>query len=93
MLCINPYGIMNACILLPFPKYDILKGSVKEGWEGVKKFVDSFRKPRDYKCDKCSLSDICQPCPAKLFLETGDFTGCIGYWQQVARIEKDTAMK
>ncbi len=92
MLCINPFGKMNVCSLLSFPMYNILRGNVKEGWEVVKKSVDNSRKPRNYKCDKCSLSQICQPCPAKRYLETGDMAGCVDYWAQVAKIEKEKAV-
>src|SRR2546428_6381105 len=40
---ITPYGEMNLCVGFPIPQYDLRKGTVKEGWEVLKRTVDGAR--------------------------------------------------
>lgn len=59
---INPFGIMSACHLSRKPNYDLVNGSVKEGWE----YLLSLREIRfdpSNKCARCKIYSICNQCP------------------------------
>src|SRR5439155_8351839 len=46
---ITPYGEMNLCVAFPIPKYDLRRGSVKEGWEVLKQAVDHAKPNEHYE--------------------------------------------
>ena len=47
---ISPYGEMNLCLEIHYPRYNILKGSFEEGWKILKEYVQNFRPPKGYFC-------------------------------------------
>lgn len=94
---INPYGELNLCIMIDYPRYKILKGSLAEGWENLKDFVDGINPPKDWQCRTCSLLKYCSWCPAKGYLEDGNFFTCEQYSKQKAKffkkLKQDNATK
>lgn len=75
-LTINPYGELKICIDIDLYKYKILEGSLKEGWQGLKDFVDNQKSPIDWPCRTCDLSEYCSWCPGKSYLKDGSFSSC-----------------
>jgi radical SAM protein with 4Fe4S-binding SPASM domain len=83
--CLDPYGKLQACILLRHPDtiYDLRKGSLKEA---MTVFFPAMRKKiavdRDYidKCGKCFLFDLCNQCPAQSWMEHGTLDTPVDYF-------------
>jgi len=89
MMFINPYGEMKPCIVLPTPSYDILKGNLKDGWQYMVKFTENTKRPPDWECNTCDLSQFCSVCPARAYLNSGNMFGCPEYFKEVARLKKE----
>jgi len=86
---INPYGQMNFCLEIDYPKYNILKGSVKEGWAYIKKLADGLNKlPKGFVCLKCDLFKYCGWCAGRSYLERGNFYTCSEYFKERAKYQK-----
>lgn len=85
---IDPYGRMNLCLQINYPQYQILKGSIKDGWQRIKDFVDSLRPPEDFKCRDCGFLEYCSWCPGRSFLENRDFITCSPYFREMAEYQK-----
>ena len=75
--CIDAYGYLQPCVLLRHPDtvYDLKKGSLKEA---LKHFFPAIRQKRarnrNYlnRCARCILRGLCDQCPARSWLATGD---------------------
>lgn len=65
-------GWMLPCGMMPKPKVDIKEQPFQDAWNQL---VDVTRQIRlSSLCDKCSNRDICHPCAAIAYAETGDFS-------------------
>lgn len=69
---IDPNGMLSICVLSHMDKYDLRKGSVREGWEQFLCAVRSRPATRITKCKTCALSSLCGSCAANGELENGD---------------------
>lgn len=87
-LTISPYGELKICIDIDYPKYRILKGSLKDGWQAVKDFVDNVTPPKDWACRSCDLIEYCPWCPAKSYLRDGSFSSCDSHSREQAEFLK-----
>ncbi|MFH0732128.1 MAG: radical SAM protein [Candidatus Omnitrophota bacterium] len=88
-LTINPFGGLQLCLAIDYPKYDILKGGLALGWQKIKEFVDELKAPAGWVCAKCDLVPFCRRCPAKGYLEDGNFFSCNHYSRQQAEFIKE----
>jgi radical SAM protein with 4Fe4S-binding SPASM domain len=88
---INALGEMNMCVGLTIPRYNVLNGSVKEGWELIKGIVDFYRGRNKLEkiCDSCEVKKYCFMCPARVYLETGKLYSCSPFTYQEALINKE----
>ena len=85
---ITPLGELKMCLMIDYPKYKILKGSLKEAWEKLKELVENIKSDENYQCDKCELEPYCKWCPARGWLENRNFTSCepeSRYWAELRR--------
>ncbi len=73
---ITHLGELKMCLMIDYPKYKILKGSLREAWEKLKKLVQNIKPDENYQCDKCELGPHCKWCPARGWLENRNFTSC-----------------
>lgn len=66
---IDTYGFMHPCLPLESLKYDLTKGSVKEGWEiAIPEMLKNFPfEPGS--CQTCEAIEICGHCVAFALLE------------------------
>ena len=70
-VAVTPYGQMNLCLAFPIPEYDLLSGSVAQGWGQLVELVaEATAHPGpDYQCPSCNVQDHCQManvvCPNK----------------------------
>lgn len=69
---IDPEGDMTICVLSHFDKYNIRRGSVREGWEHFLRGVRTRPATRVTKCTQCALKSLCGSCAANAELENGD---------------------
>ncbi len=86
---VTPYGEMNLCTAFPYPKYDLKKGSLSEGWEILKKTVDQARPNANYHCTSCHLRSFCRQGRSDAWLETGDMSVCLPHFKSTAHLEKE----
>lgn len=87
-LTISPYGEAKICIEIDYLKCDILKHGLKKCWQEIKDFVDNLKPPKNWQCKKCEFSAYCSWCPAKSWLENGDFATCDYLTKQRAMFSK-----
>ena len=73
---ITPFGELKMCLMIDYPKYEILKGSLREAWEKLKELVGNIKPDENYQCDKCEIESYCKWCPARGWLENRNFTSC-----------------
>ena len=85
---ITPYGEMNLCVAFPIPKYDLRRGTVKDGWEVLKRTVRSASPNERYDCPNCDVRPVCRQGRNDAWLETGDMSVCLPHFKDLARLEK-----
>jgi radical SAM protein with 4Fe4S-binding SPASM domain len=69
---VDAYGHLSPCILARHLRYDLLKGSFKQGWQGFLHRVRTQQVSQDFKCRICPWRVACGSCPAFAQLENGD---------------------
>ena len=87
---INPYGEMSLCVLSQRDRYDLRRGSFRDGWE---RFLDQVRGrkiTRLTKCVSCELKAMCGMCPANGELENGDAEAPVEFLCEVAHLRAHT---
>ncbi len=85
---ITPYGEMILCVAFPIPKFDLRKGTIKEGWEVLKQTVDQAKPNDRYECPTCHVRPYCPQGRADAWLETGDMSACLPHYKDLATLEK-----
>lgn len=82
--CVDAYGTLQLCLQLRHPDtvYDLKNGTLRDA---LKNFFPEVRKIKaenpDYlqRCAQCFLSDLCDQCPAKSWMENGSLDGPVDY--------------
>ncbi|MDD5070849.1 MAG: radical SAM protein [Candidatus Omnitrophica bacterium] len=91
---INPYGEMNFCIEIDYPKINILKTGGVKAWNLLKEKVDQIndraKVSGDFVCGNCKLLPYCGWCAGRSYLETGEFNRCSEFFKKRA-IERKLA--
>ncbi len=87
---ITPYGEMNLCTAFPIPRYDLRTGTVKEGWELLKRTVDEAKPNDRYECPTCEVQPHCRLGRSDAWLETGDMSSCLPHYKEWAQLEHHT---
>lgn len=65
-------GKMTPCGQMVEPAFDVLKLGVAEAWRRTREATAAIRLPAE--CAACSLKQICHPCAAMCYCETGSFS-------------------
>lgn len=86
---VDPYGGMTFCSFLKEPsmRYDLRKGTVREGWEGfIPSLADREFCGNEYKahCGSCDLRNDCRWCAVYGWLEHGRFSAPVEHLCKVA---------
>ena len=81
---ITPYGKMNFCLEIDYPKLDILSKGAEFCWNGIKKKIDRLNGTKNFICKRCDLINYCGWCPGRSFAETGIFNRCSEYFKERA---------
>lgn len=86
---VTPYGKMNLCVAFPIPQYDLRTGTVRDGWEVLKRTVDEATPNEHDECPTCDVRPYCRQGRSDAWLETGDMSACLPHFKQWAQIERD----
>jgi MoaA/NifB/PqqE/SkfB family radical SAM enzyme len=81
---LDAYGGMQICMMSRDNTYDLLRGSLDEGWL---EFIPRLRRQKiigDYPCSRCALFVVCDQCPGWSQLECGNPETPVAYLCQVA---------
>ncbi len=87
---ITPYGEMNLCVAFPIPKYDLRAGTVRAGWELLKRTVDHAAPNEHDQCPACEGYSYCRQGRSDAWLETGDMSRCLPHFKEWAFLEKQS---
>ncbi len=69
---IDPEGMLTLCVISHRDRYDLRRGTFREGWDRFLLEVRSRTTACRTRCAACNLRWICGSCPATGYLETGD---------------------
>lgn len=86
---IDPYGNMTICVLSHQDEYNVVKGSVREGWESFLRTVRKKKATRITKCTRCALKSFCGSCAANAELEAGDPEAPVDFLCQTAHLRAE----
>lgn len=86
---IDPYGNMTICVLSHVDEYNVVQGSVREGWEKFLYGVRAKKATRVTKCTRCALKSFCGQCAANGELEAGDAESPVDFLCQVAHLRAE----
>ncbi len=68
---IDPWGVLQPCLLVTDIGYDLRNGSFRHGWQTAIPKIWEKKTPKDFKCRNCEKRAYCGFCPAFFRLETG----------------------
>jgi radical SAM protein with 4Fe4S-binding SPASM domain len=83
---IDPYGMLNICILSGKDSYDLRKGSFRDGWGNSIFHLRQQKITRQTKCVHCEIKAMCGMCPANAELENKDPEEPVDFMCQVAHL-------
>lgn len=87
---IDPYGGLNICLFSPGGKFDLLRGSFVEGWEGLLLQDRSRKITKHTKCVECTIRQMCGMCPPNSELEKGDPEEPVDFFCEIAHLRAKT---
>lgn len=88
--CINPYGEMNFCLEIDYPRYNIISQGAASCWEKIKQEVDELNSKPDFVCKDCGLFHFCGWCPGRSYIEGKGFNCCSSFFKERAQQQKKT---
>jgi radical SAM protein with 4Fe4S-binding SPASM domain len=93
-LAIDPYGIVQPCLLLRHPdfQFNLGSGTLKQALKEFRQTLQSFKSNNpDFKdrCARCFISSLCEQCPAKAWMEHGTLDTPVEYYCRTAHLEAE----
>lgn len=82
---IDPYGNTSPCNLIRKPAFNLLKADVENTLNELLSWVRNRKFATDSKCNGCNLRKLCQSCPGRAYLETGDMEAPVEDYCEMAR--------
>ena len=82
-------GYLTPCGMMPEPKMDLKEQGFKEAWDVLVKETEQIRTSG--VCDECPNRDVCHPCMAISYAETGFTNGIPIYMCEVMKHTKEIA--
>jgi radical SAM protein with 4Fe4S-binding SPASM domain len=83
---IDPYGMLNLCELSCGDKWDLRRGSFRQGWEVFLLEERCKKIKNDTKCCACEIKAMCGMCPANAGLENENPEMPVDFLCQVAHL-------
>ena len=68
---IDPYGMLQPCLMVKNINFDLSKASFMEGWRGAISGISKMKANKDFACLECDKMIYCGYCPAFFDLENG----------------------
>lgn len=85
-------GWLTPCGMMPEPKADLHELTFTQGWNAITEAAAALRLSG--VCDKCENRNICHPCAAIAYAETGSSSGIPTYMcratQEMCKIARET---
>lgn len=81
---VDPEGKMSVCMFARQKHYDLLKGSLKEGFYTFFHEVLGKKRTRETKCSDCKLRNLCGQCPGWAYLHNGNEEEPVEYLCEIA---------
>lgn len=69
---IDPYGMLQPCLMTRNIQYNLLAGSFREGWQTVASQIAAKKSSPDHRCLSCTHRALCGYCPAFFVAESGN---------------------
>ena len=69
---VDSYGILQPCLMVNSPSYDLTRGDFSTGWMTVIHNIRDTCAGTEYECNDCEKKGLCGLCPGLFQLETGD---------------------
>ncbi len=96
--CISPDGVFRPCATLCHPDWlvSLRSGGLYDAWHRLVPELWGLRSDRsEYMahCGTCQLINLCQWCPARAFLETGQMDMPIEYFCEVTKARADQIVR
>ncbi|MBN1689274.1 MAG: radical SAM protein [Candidatus Omnitrophica bacterium] len=85
---ITPAAEMNLCAAFPIPKFDLRKGTIREGWKILKQTADQAKPNHSFHCTHCEVRSFCRQGRNDAYLETGNMSKCLAHFRELALLEK-----
>lgn len=70
-------GWLLPCGMMPHPKIDLKEQPFSKAWDQLTEATAKIRLSS--RCEQCANRDICHPCAAIVYAETGNFSGVPTY--------------
>ncbi|MBI4124634.1 MAG: radical SAM protein [Deltaproteobacteria bacterium] len=87
---ITPHGKLNLCLSVYEPRYDLTRGSLKEGWQTLVAMTAKARPGPEFECLECPLTRYCGRVTGDGWLEHKKFDGpCLSHFREMAEQKKD----
>jgi radical SAM protein with 4Fe4S-binding SPASM domain len=86
---IDPFGWLKPCLMINDIRYDLVKGSFRDGWENRIPNIREKKIPLEFECKTCENRAYCGYCPAFFRLDTGSETTVSEYLCRIGRCMAD----
>jgi radical SAM protein with 4Fe4S-binding SPASM domain len=83
---VDPYGFLSLCVISKRDRFDLRRGSFREGWQSFLAQVRNRPATRTTKCTHCHLRAMCGMCPANGELASGDPEEPVDHLCQIAHL-------
>jgi radical SAM protein with 4Fe4S-binding SPASM domain len=83
---IDPYGMLNICIIASKGAYNLREGGFREGWERSIAHLRQQKATKQTKCIHCEIKSMCGMCPVNAELENRDPEEPVDFMCQVAHL-------
>jgi len=83
---IDPQGNVFLCNLLRNPSFNVLKHDLRLGLRQLLSQMKSCMFHSNSECRTCNARSLCQSCPGKAYLETGDYEKPVPYFCRLTKL-------
>lgn len=85
---ITPAGILQPCLMVGNPSFDLARGDFLEGWRYINKHIGERRVVTGNRCHRCTERAFCGHCPGFMRLEGGAEEGHSAYLCQLGEARR-----
>jgi len=86
---VDSFGQLSPCLMARAHRYDLRKGTFRNGWHDFMPEVKALRWSREVSCRGCELIALCGQCPGWAHMENGDEASRVEYLCRIAHMRAD----